>query len=50
MWEKFRDWFVSDKFVWFMLGWLGSEFINYPSIINFILLGFWVWVLSTNNE
>jgi hypothetical protein len=49
MWEKFKDWFASDRFVWFMLGWVSSELLYNPSLINLILVGFWIWVLSSDN-
>ncbi len=46
MWEKFKEWFSSDYFPWFMLGWCGASLLYFPSFINLLLLGFWVWVLN----
>lgn len=48
MWEKFKDWILSDNFAWCMLGWQTCELVNYPSLVNLFLVGFWIWVLNSD--
>ena len=45
MWEKFKNWFASDNFVWFMLGWTGTVLLYEPSILNACIVAFWIWVV-----
>lgn len=49
MWEKFKEWFASRDFPWFMAGWSFAMLYMDPGIANLLLLAFWVWVLSTDN-
>lgn len=49
MWEKFKEWFQSDNFVWFLLGWNLNEFLTHPTLINLALVAFWVWVLTLDD-
>lgn len=46
MWEKIKDWILSDNFPWFMLGWTFCEAVNFPDALNIVLVAFWIWVLT----
>jgi len=48
MWERFKDWILSDNFAWFMLGWQICEFLTKPTLWNAALVAFWVWVLTSD--
>lgn len=46
MLEKIKEWFISDTSVWFFLGWTLNELLTKPSLINLLIVAFWVWVLT----
>ena len=49
MWEKFKTWFASDNFPWFMMGWcLAAVFVEL-TLFNVALVLFWAWVLFSDN-
>jgi hypothetical protein len=48
MWEKFKEWFSSDNFPWFMLGWQIADLLSNPSGLNLLLVAFWIWVLTSD--
>lgn len=47
MWVKIKEWFISRNFLWCGFGWQINELLTRPNLLNLALVGFWIWLLTT---